>query len=78
MELSSAFKPYDWLLTAAVPATDSRIEQGFEVSKISKYLDFINVMTYDMHGVWDGYADHHSALNARPHDQKLNTVRFMS
>ena len=27
-----------------------------------KYLDFINVMTYDMHGSWDGYADHHSKM----------------
>ena len=27
--------------------------------------DFINVMTYDLHGDWDNYADHHAPLHAR-------------
>jgi GH18 family chitinase len=27
--------------------------------------DFINVMTYDLHGDWDNFADHHAPLHAR-------------
>ena len=38
------------------------IQEGFQVRKVAQKLDFINVMTYDMHGSWDGYAHHHSKL----------------
>lgn len=41
-------------------------------------VDFVNVMTYDLHGDWDGFADHHAPLHAREHDswefKSLNTV----
>ena len=47
--------------------------------RIAKSLDFINVMTYDLHGSWDGFADHHSPLFKRSHDHSpfdvLNSVR---
>ena len=41
----------------------------FFFCRIAKSLDFINVMTYDLHGSWDGFADHHSPLYRRAHDQ---------
>ena len=55
-ELREAFDQYGWLLSAAVPAPKSRVDAGYDVKKISKVLDFINVMTYDLHGSWDGFA----------------------
>ena len=55
-ELREAFDQFGWLLSAAVPAPKSRIDAGYDVKKISKALDFINVMTYDLHGSWDGFA----------------------
>jgi chitinase len=45
-ELSAAFKPDNLLLTAAVAAGKSTIDAGYEIDKISKYLDFINLMAY--------------------------------
>ena len=55
-----------------------RIDEGYDVKRISRQLDFINVMTYDLHGDWDNFADHHAPLHAREHDswefQSLNTV----
>lgn len=43
-----------------------------------RYLDFINVMTYDFHGNWDWFTGHHSPLYSRPQDTGsfvyLNTV----
>ena len=67
-ELYKAFKPHKWLLSAAVSPAKFRVNDGYNVAKISKYLDFINVMTYDLHGSWDKAADHHAPLNKRDHD----------
>lgn len=66
--MSAVFKPRGWLLTAAVPAATFRINEGYDVPRLANALDFINVMTYDMHGVWDNYADHHAPLKRRPFD----------
>nr|XP_043893468.1 acidic mammalian chitinase-like [Solea senegalensis] len=54
------------LVTAAVTAYKPYIDNGYDVPFISIYLDFINVMTFDMHGVWDGVTGHHSPLYKRP------------
>jgi GH18 family chitinase len=44
-----------------------------------RYLDFINVMTYDLHGSWDGVTGENSPLYAGTADityyqQELNVV----
>ena len=63
------------LLTAAVPASFEAIEAGYDVPEISKYLDFINVMTYDFHGQWEKEVGHNSPLyplNSATGFQKVN------
>ncbi|WP_236240831.1 glycosyl hydrolase family 18 protein [Streptomyces sp. CC228A] len=42
-----------YLLTAALPAGQDKIKY-IETDKIGAYLDYANIMTYDMHGAWDG------------------------
>ncbi|MFJ5925765.1 glycosyl hydrolase family 18 protein [Kitasatospora sp. NPDC092948] len=41
-----------FLLTAALPSGQDKI-QYVETDKIGAYLDYADVMTYDMHGSWD-------------------------
>ncbi|MDM4720149.1 glycoside hydrolase family 18 protein [Micromonospora sp. WMMA1363] len=41
------------LLTAALPAGPNKISK-IEVTQIASYLDLGNIMTYDMHGAWEG------------------------
>ncbi|XP_030590017.1 acidic mammalian chitinase-like [Archocentrus centrarchus] len=50
------------MLTAAVAAGKGNIDNGYEIADVSKFLDFINVMTYDFHGAWDPFTGHNSPL----------------
>ena len=50
------------LLTAAVSAGIKTIESGYEVKILGNLLDWINLMTYDLHGHWDDVTGHHTAM----------------
>jgi len=60
-------------LTAAVSAAPSLIKKT-EPEQYSKYLDFVNVMSYDLHGAWENRTNHQSPLYANPNlpDDKLS------
>uniref|UniRef100_A0AAY5L0G2 chitinase n=1 Tax=Esox lucius TaxID=8010 RepID=A0AAY5L0G2_ESOLU len=47
------------LLTAAVASGKYAIDAGYEIAEISKYLDFINVMTYDFQSSGANVTRHH-------------------
>jgi len=52
-------------LSAAVnggDAADSISEKAYDFKALGTYLDYVNVMTYDNAGSWDGVAGHHSAF----------------
>jgi chitinase len=61
-ELSNAFKPKNLLLSAAVSPSKMVIDAGYDVPKLSQYLDIINVMCYDYHGHWDKKTGHVAPL----------------
>lgn len=77
-ELRSEFDRRNWLLTAAFPIVESRLEKGYEVRELSQLFDQIHIMSYALHGVWENHTDVHSPLYRRPHDrgnnEKLNVV----
>lgn len=56
------------LLTAAVAAGVARINKAYEISKLARVLDFINLMTYDLRGSGDSRTGHHTALQGPPGD----------
>ena len=79
-ELRVAFQPYNLLLTAAVGAGKETIENGYEIDQLAPHLDFINLMTYDLHGgSWENITGIHTALYARAGEPEnsltLNQVR---
>ena len=75
-ELKEAFKPYNFLLSAAVSPSKQVIDAGYDVAKINADLDWIAVMTYDFHGHWDKKTGHVSPFEAHPSDDYdyFNTV----
>ena len=52
------------LLTAAVAAGKTTIDKAYDVKEIANQLDWINLMSYDLHGGWDAVTGHHSAMKA--------------
>ncbi|XP_067625582.1 acidic mammalian chitinase-like [Eurosta solidaginis] len=61
-ELKEAFIPYNFSLSAAVSATEDSVKISYDVPGVSKYLDFINIMAYDLNGPWDGVTGFNAAL----------------
>lgn len=61
-ELSEAFRPRGLLLSAAVSASKNVIDLGYDVPALSKYLDWIGIMSYDYHGHWDQQTGHVAPL----------------
>ncbi|XDV45790.1 hypothetical protein PO909_013821 [Leuciscus waleckii] len=50
------------MLSAAVAAGKGIIDAAYEIAEMAKYLDFINVMTYDFHGSNETVTGHNSPL----------------
>lgn len=58
------------LLSAAVSAGKVALDSGYDIAQIAQHLDFINLMTYDFHGVWRQVTGHHSPLFRGQEDTK--------
>ncbi|MFB8348742.1 glycoside hydrolase family 18 protein [Streptomyces niveus] len=55
-------------LTAFVPTAPAKIDAGFEVSKVMRDFDFVNLQGYDFHGTWEPTTAQQSALFAKSDD----------
>lgn len=49
---------------------------GYE-SEALNALDFVNIMTYDMHGFWEQSTDNHAPLYKRPWETEENNVDYI-
>lgn len=78
--MRAAFDKEGLLLTAAVAAAEFSMSQSYDVPSLSKYLDHIHVMTYDLHGILDRVTGQNAPLYpSKAHDltdkqKQLNVV----
>lgn len=70
IELNHALKPHGLILTAAVAAGEKYIQSAYEMNEIHKYLDFINLMSYDLRGPWDSKTGHNAPLYPNYYDKQ--------
>ncbi|XP_017830507.4 oviduct-specific glycoprotein [Callithrix jacchus] len=58
------------LLSAAVSGVPHIVKTSYKVRFLGRLLDFINVLSYDLHGSWEGFTGHNSPLFSLPDDPK--------
>ncbi|XP_049850793.1 probable chitinase 2 [Schistocerca gregaria] len=61
-EFREEFDKHGYYLSAAVGASNQAADLSYHVPSLSKYLDRIFVMAYDLHGSWDGITGIHAPL----------------
>lgn len=52
-EIKDAFQSYGYMLTIAVAAAESSASLSYNIPEISEQVDYISLMTYDLHGSWN-------------------------
>lgn len=66
------------MLTIAVGAGKQVIDSAYDVPEISRFVDFINIMSYDYHGSWENTTAHSSPLfagrNEKDNERYFNTA----
>lgn len=63
-EMKNLLSPSGLLLTVAVGATQSRGDTSYDIPGVARNVDFINLMTYDLHGSWDQKTGNNAPLFA--------------
>ncbi|KZS12017.1 Chitinase Idgf2-like protein [Daphnia magna] len=61
--LKNAFKSGGYLLSIAVIANHS--DSSYNIPKLERLVDFVNLKSYNMTGSWKSMADHHAPLYPR-------------
>lgn len=70
-ELAQAFRDAgkEWEVAVQVPADKTRLDAGYQIDALCEAADFIHVIGYDLRGWWNNFADVHSPLKDRIHDE---------
>lgn len=55
-----------YLLTVAISAGYNTLTNRFRVNDMAAYVDWFNMMTYDLAGAWDPVTGHHAPLHGHP------------
>lgn len=55
-------------LSVAISASKATLGLGTDIQELFNTVDFVNVMTYDMHGAWDEFSGHQTGLYTNPDD----------
>ncbi|XP_017477717.1 PREDICTED: chitinase-3-like protein 1 [Rhagoletis zephyria] len=67
-ELREGLDPFQYLLSAAVGSSADSASRSYDIPEVSKYLDIISVMAYDLHGPWDPVTGNNAPLYEGPND----------
>ena len=61
-ELKKDFKEHNFTVGGTLSGYKQVIDVAYDVKSLGDSLDFMNIMTYDFRGFWDGKTGHHAPL----------------
>ncbi|MFH4387989.1 chitinase C-terminal domain-containing protein [Vibrio alginolyticus] len=70
LDAASAQDGIHYMLTIATPSSGYLL-RGMETFDVTKYLDYVNIMSYDLHGAWNDHVGHNAALFDTGKDSEL-------
>ncbi len=70
LDQASAADGTHYMLSIASPSS-AYLLRGMENFEALKYLDYVNIMSYDLHGSWNEYVGHNAALFDTGEDAEL-------
>ncbi|MDV5169152.1 chitinase C-terminal domain-containing protein [Photobacterium rosenbergii] len=70
LDQASAQDGVHYMLTIAAPSSGYLL-RGMEDFNVTKYLDYVNIMSYDLHGAWNDHVGHNAALFDTGKDSEL-------
>ncbi|WP_413110410.1 chitinase C-terminal domain-containing protein [Thaumasiovibrio sp. DFM-14] len=70
LDAASAADGKHYLLTIASPSSGYLL-RGMETMQVTEFLDYVNIMTYDLHGAWNDHVGPNAALFDTGEDSEL-------
>ncbi|CAH2239667.1 jg12443 [Pararge aegeria aegeria] len=70
-EMRAEFDKHGLLLSAAVAAVGKVAALYYDIPAFTQYVDYVNLMTYDMNGSWDSVTGHNAPLHKGQGDENV-------